>query len=229
MSVKRSEVRAITSGRAAQPRKPLIEGFRIHSVGVEIAKAIDQRTWFEFGKLLQQVDYARDWIIADWLAYGEHAYGDKIYQLAARLLGKSPRTWEDYAYIARNVKASERSEILPVLVHKPVARFASEPDVQRKLIGIAEQHGLSKAMFEAIIELYLEGKRYSHLLPGEVTPVERARLRGEKERERVLRKAQGEDGREWIEYVREQAEGWRKVLREVERPKGRSRRAAAAR
>src|SRR5690606_20436105 len=61
------------------------------------------------------------WVVADWLAFGDHKYGDGVYATASRLFGKSARTWEDYAYIARNVRFSERSEVLPVLVHKPVA------------------------------------------------------------------------------------------------------------
>jgi hypothetical protein len=215
MSAQGTAVRAISESRAR--RAPLLEGFRVHRVGVHIDAGVDQRTWYEFGKLLQQADYARDWIIADWLAYGEHRYGDKIYQQAARLFGKSPKTWEDYAYIARNVKVSERSEILSTLVHKPVARFSGEPDVQRKLIGLAEHHGLSKAVFEAVIELYLEGKRYSHLLTKQVPPVERARLRADKERQRVLKRALEAGGGDWLEYAREQAKAWQRVLRELER------------
>ena len=140
----------------------------------------------------------------------------KVYQSAARLLGKSPRTWEDYAYIARNVKISERSEILPLLVHKPVARFSDRPALQRKLIAIAEEHGLSKGLFEAVIELHLQRKDYDHLLAAKISPVERARLRAAKERDRVLKRAQQGDGKAWLEYAREQAEGWQRVLKELE-------------
>jgi len=199
-----------------EARKPLIKGFRVHRVGVEIEAGVAQRTWYEFGKLLQQTDYARDWIVADWLAYGEHSYGDKIYQQAARLLGKSPRTWEDYAYIARNVRTAVRSEILPTLTHKPVARFGKEPNLQRELIAIAEQHGLSKTTFEAVIDLHLAGKRYTHLLDQTLSPVERASLRGEKERKRILKRVGEEGGSAWIDYVREQANAWRRLLREIE-------------
>lgn len=217
MSAVRNRVRPATSGASSRARKPLIEGFRIHRVGVAIDGHIDQRTWYEFGKLLQQVDYARDWVIADWLAFGEHEYGDKIYATAARLLGKSARTWEDYAYIARNVGISERSEILPALLHRPVARFSDDPERQRKLIAIAEQYGLSKLDFEAVIELYLRGEPYGHLLThGGVAPVERARLRADRERRRVLKRARKHGGEAWLDYAREQAEGWQRVLRELE-------------
>ena len=117
--------------------KPLIEGFKVHRVGLEIEDWVDERTWYEFGKLLQQMDYAWEWMVADWLAFGDHKYGDKVYAAASRIFGKAARTWEDYAYIARNVKISERSEILPVLTHKPVARFANDTKLQRTLLGLA--------------------------------------------------------------------------------------------
>ena len=216
-----------TTLRARPSRKGLIEGFTPHRVGLEIAAWVDHRTWYEFGKLLQQVDYAWEWMAADWLAFGDHKYGDHVYQTAARLLGKAPRTWEDYAYIARNVRMSERSETLPVLLHKPVARFSDKPELQRELIRIAEQHRLSKTIFESVIELYLQGKSYRHLLPSEITPIGRARLRAERERERIRKRALAEGGGEWLDYVREQAEGWTKLMRELARRAPIARRGAA--
>lgn len=216
MSAVRKEAAAADRRSTKCSRSPLLAGFDVHRVGVTIDAGIDQRTWYEFGKLLQVVDYARDWIIADWLVFGEHQYGDKIYESAARLLGKSPRTWEDYAYIARNVRISERSEILPALVHRPVARFSDDPRLQRELIELAEENSLSKATFELVIELYLAKKPYKHLLGKTTTPIDRARYRAEKERKRVLRRARRHDGKLWLAYAREQAEAWRLVLKELE-------------
>src|SRR5690606_24416092 len=116
------------------------------------------------------------------------------------------------AYIARNVRISERSEILPVLSHKPVARFGNDPALQRKLLAIAEQYGLSKAVFQTVIELYLEGKPYDHLLPSQLTPVLRAKIRADRERERVRKRVLTESGAEWLDYAREQADGWRRLV-----------------
>jgi hypothetical protein len=217
MSVERyRELAVIGNAAMLRRRKTLIDGFHLHRVGVDIEADVDRRSWYEFGKLLQQIDYARDWVIADWLAYGEHRYGDKIYESATRLLGKSPRTWEDYAYIARNVRISERSETLPALVHKPVARFSDDVSLQSALLAIAERHSLSKAVFESVIELYVDGKPYEHLLPERITPLERARLRADKERERVLKRARRKTGAAWVNYVREQVKAWRRVLKELE-------------
>ena len=221
MSIKNVKERAALklvphTARQVRPRsKPLIEGFKLYSTGLGIEEWVDQRTWYEFGKLLQQVDYAWEWTAADWLAFGDRKYGDRAYQLAARLLGKAARTWEDYAYIARNVKLSERSEILPVQTHKPVARFSDDPTLQRKLLGIAEQHGLSKSLFEMVIELYLERKPFEHLLPSRITPLSRARLRADKERERIRKRVQTAGGNEWLGYAREQADAWTSLVKEL--------------
>jgi|GEM_PF-2792053 hypothetical protein len=195
--------------------EPVLKGFRLHAVGVEIEDWVDQRTWYEFGQLLQQVDHAWEWMVADWLAFGDHKYGDQVYATASRLFGKSARTWEDYAYIARNVRTSERSEILPLLLHKPVARFSDDPELQRRLLGIAEQFGLSKVIFEAVIELHLEGKAFDHLLPSQLTPIARARMRADKDRERIRKRALADGGAEWLEYAREQAEGWARLVKEL--------------
>ena len=206
-------IRAKPQGRPV--RKELLEGFKLHPVGVEIRDWVDQRTWFEFGKLLQRIEYAWQWIVADWLAFGDHKYGDQVYQSATRLFGKSPRSWEDYAYIARNAQISERSEFLPVLTHKPVVRFDGNRKLQRTLLVVAEEHGLSKSLFEAVIELHLKGKSYQHLLPSQVTPLARARLRAEKERERVEKRVRAGGGDEWLQYAREQAEGWKGLFAEL--------------
>lgn len=209
-----------THARAKLRGKSLIEGFKLHRVGVEIEHWVDQRTWCDFGKLLVQVDYAREWLIADWLAFGDHSYGQRVYQSAARLLGKLPRTWEDYAYVARNVKITERSEILPVLTHKPLARFRHHRTLQRELLVIAEQHGLSKVVFEAVIELYLKRKPYGHLLPSRLTALERARLRASKARERIRKRDCSDGGEPWLQYAQEQADGWQQLADELLQGRG---------
>jgi hypothetical protein len=201
---------------------PLIQGIKLHRTGLEVEASVDQRTWYELGKLLQQVDYAWEWMAADWLAFGDHKYGDHVYQTAARLFGKAPRTWEDYAYIARNVRISERSEIVPVLSHRPVARFSEQPALQHKLLAIAEQHRLSKTAFETVIELYLNDRPYQHLLPAAATPLSRARMRASKERQGVRKRALAEGGAEWLDYAREQAEGWSELLEELVERAGRA-------
>jgi hypothetical protein len=221
MSADPSSMKVLRSqppGQTKQRGKPLIEGFKVHRVGLEIEDWVDERTWYEFGKLLQQMDYAWEWMVADWLAFGDHKYGDKVYAAASRIFGKAARTWEDYAYIARNVKISERSEILPVLTHKPVARFGNDIKLQRTLLGLAEQYGLSKATFEAVIDAYLKDKPYNNLLPAQLTPVRRARMRAEKERDSVRRKALKEETGEWRDFARAQAAGWQELVRELDGP-----------
>ena len=105
MSATENAARALGVSPLKRARKPLIEGFRVHRVGVEIEAGVNQRTWYEFGKLLQQTEYAREWIIADWLAFGEHRYGDKIYQSAARLFGPPDRTSASTPWSARSFAA----------------------------------------------------------------------------------------------------------------------------
>lgn len=197
-------------------RENLVRGFHIADKGLYIADWVDEETWKQFGILMGVVRVSWEWVIADWLAFGNHKYGDKAYQTAAELFGKSPRTWEDYAYIARNVQFSERSENLPPLVHKPVATFNDEPELQRELIQLAETHKLSKELFEAIIPLYLEDRPYSHLLPNKITPIERANLKEDKHRASILKRAKGKAKKQWLSYARKQAEEWAKVAGEIE-------------
>jgi hypothetical protein len=197
-------------------RENFVNGFHIEGAGLSIAEWVDKETWEQFGFFLKHVRVVWDWFVADWLAFGNHRYGDKVYDYAAELFGKAPRTWEDYAYIARNVRFSERSENLPPLLHKPVAAYNDNPDLQRELIQLAETHKLSKELFEVIIPLYLDGKSYSHLLPSQITPIERANIKEDKHRLSILKRAKGKTKKQWLAYAQKQAEEWAKVADAIE-------------
>ncbi|MDD9907526.1 MAG: hypothetical protein OXT06_28450, partial [Rhodospirillaceae bacterium] len=94
--------------------------------------------------------------------------------------------------------------------------FSDKPALQRKLIVLAEEHGLSKRIFELVIELHLAKKPYAHLLNESISPVERARLKAQKERQRVLKNGRRDDGDVWIQYAREQESAWRDLTKELE-------------
>jgi hypothetical protein len=101
-------------------------------------------------------------------------------------------------------------------VHRPVARFRDKPALQRDLLALAEEHNLSKATFEIVIELRMAKKPYKHLLVQSIPPVERARIKAQKDRERILKRAERGGSESWIDYAREQVEAWRELLETLE-------------
>lgn len=187
-------------------KQNLIAGFTFGDNYLEVEDWVDETTWVAFGQMLQKVPTKWRWYVADWLAFGNHNYGDEAYKQAADILGGSQKTWEDYAYIGRNVQFSERSEILPFIHHKHIAPY--DTNLQRNLIAIAEQHKLSEELFKAIIPLYIAGDNYTHLLPGTITPIARARLKSDKQRNSILNKAKGKRRAEWLTFAQQEAAKW---------------------
>lgn len=190
------------------------DNFKMHSMGVEILGEVPETVWENFGHMLNKMQNSIMWIIADWLAYGNKSYGDKVYERASEILGKSPATWEDYAYIARHVKFLERSKNLSLKHHKFVATY--EPDVQSELLALAEEHSLSTRSFETIIPIYLDGRDWRLLLPEKLGAIGKAKIKFENERMKIREKVGKKNGDEWIAFAKEQAKEWQRLVDELE-------------
>jgi hypothetical protein len=85
------------------------------SVGLQVNGTPTYEQWVEFGKGLA-ADYNRlKWQISDWLAYGETAYGDDIYQLASEYW--QPHTIDNYTSTARRIPPAERRADVVFSIH----------------------------------------------------------------------------------------------------------------
>ena len=96
--------------------------------------------WLSVGAFIRLLHTASDWYIGDWLAYGEHTYGEK-YAQAVDATGLSVSSLQGRAYVSTNVAASERVEGLSVGHHAVVA--SEPPTVQAELLTAAKAEGLS--------------------------------------------------------------------------------------
>jgi hypothetical protein len=74
----------------------------------------------------------RRWI-ADWWVYGDHRYGDRKVLAATGLFGLAFETLMDYGTVARNVKTSNRFEVLSFTDHIQVAALG--PAKQKRCVG----------------------------------------------------------------------------------------------
>lgn len=87
-------------------------------VGWEAPERLTYEEWEETGHALNRLDTAVKWARGDWLAYGEHKWGEKYAQAvdnaeAANML--------DECYVSRSVEFSYRYENLSWTHHKAVA------------------------------------------------------------------------------------------------------------
>jgi hypothetical protein len=96
--------------------------------------------WERVGDVLRRLDASIQWLIGDWFAYGERVWG-QTYEQISDTTGYEVKTLYDYAYVAKSVDFSVRTENLTFGHHKLVAGL--EPDEQRRWLKYAVDHQLS--------------------------------------------------------------------------------------
>lgn len=128
-----------------------IGNFKILPTGLQIAGHINVDEWQAFGQHIRMMETSIQWIIGDWLAYGEREYG-KTYQEVAELTGYAYGTLQNLVWIAKQFEFSYRYEKLSHTHHQK-ALLACNGDVQlaQKWLSEASEHGWSvKRMLDEI-------------------------------------------------------------------------------
>jgi len=105
--------------------------------------------WRAVGRLLARLEGSIQWLIGDWFLHAESQWG-KTYDDVALETGYSKTTLKDYAYVARGVELSVRTDQLTFGHHKIVA--ALDSDRQRELLQTAITQNLSIAQFREEVE-----------------------------------------------------------------------------
>jgi len=95
--------------------------FRMTGVGLDPeVRSIDKEKWLELGTLLFRFDQSIQWLIGDWLLYGEeHEWGET--EKIADEFGYDVKTLYDYKSVAKRVPFNLRTDILSFGHHKLVA------------------------------------------------------------------------------------------------------------
>lgn len=122
--------------------------FKITPRGLEIGEGAQKQDWEEAGQFIFQVDKGIQWLIGDWLAYGEDVKWGDIPHIA-KLMGKEEKTLYDLAYVARKVQFSVRTEKLTFTHHKLVA--ALTPSEQEEALAYAIEKNLPVSEFRKIL------------------------------------------------------------------------------
>jgi hypothetical protein len=126
--------------------------------------------WLEYGRRLGIMGRSAGWWIGDWLAYGNHAFGER-YVRASRITGYDAQTLMNMAYVASRFDVSRRRGKLSWSHHAEIA--AMEPQEQDYWLERAETDRLS-------VRCLREGIR-------------RERLRAKAEEEAAERESHGPD------------------------------------
>lgn len=120
--------------------------FKLSAIGLGIDDSVSQEEWTELGQVLRRLDVALQWLIGDWMVYGERVWG-YTYEKVALSFGYEVSTLYNYTSVARKVSFSRRRENLSFGHHQAVASRA--PEEQAHWLALAEDEGWSVARLRA--------------------------------------------------------------------------------
>jgi hypothetical protein len=96
--------------------------------GLQFSGRVPFDVWLDIGRQLSAVVASSAWCLGDWLAYGQHAYGNR-YRDAVEQTGLDYQTLRNYAWVARRFELSRRRDTLSFRHHAEVASLpAPEQD-----------------------------------------------------------------------------------------------------
>ncbi|MEP6756151.1 MAG: hypothetical protein ABJA67_11675 [Chthonomonadales bacterium] len=112
-------------------------------------KGATQDEWKALGKFLARLEGSIQWLIGDWFLQAEREWG-KTYEGADLETGYSKATLKDYAYVARGVELSVRTDQLTFGHHKLLVGMPQDRQVY--WIGVAINEGMSISQLRSAID-----------------------------------------------------------------------------
>ena len=110
------------------------------------------KEWGDFGSQIKAVEGAIQWLIGDWLNYGELHYGEK-YKEAIEKTGYDYGTLRDEKWIAGRFEVSRRHDNIPWGHHREVAGVRPDDVADALLDQAAENNWSQKELRKAVREL----------------------------------------------------------------------------
>jgi hypothetical protein len=111
---------------------------------------LDAGGWASAGRRIGAVSRCIQWLLGDWLVYGNSKFGER-YSRAAKITGYDTQTLMNMAYVASRFPISRRREILSWSHHESLA--ALEPEEQELWLGQATDHRWSVADLRMMVRL----------------------------------------------------------------------------
>lgn len=128
--------------------------FVVTPKGLKIAEDVSQEDWEIFGDVILRFNGTIQWLLGDWLAYGEnHQYG-KTYEEVADLTGYKVETLYNFVWVAKRIDISSRNENLSFKHHFLVASFEDKETQEAWLQTAAESNWSTRTL-----QTQIAGKR----------------------------------------------------------------------
>jgi hypothetical protein len=118
-------------------------------VSLNLPADLTYEQWEQIGHYLGRLHRTSRWLLADWILYGEGAFGERYAQAVdATLLSK--KTLENYVSVAKSVPPSRRKESLSFSTHAEVAPL--DAGKQRTWLARAETEKWSSRELRAALK-----------------------------------------------------------------------------
>ncbi|HEY3869739.1 MAG TPA: LmbU family transcriptional regulator [Actinocrinis sp.] len=132
---------------------------------------LSERSWERIGTSLRELTNSSAWWLADWLIFGEAAYGLRRYREAIERTGLDYQTLRNYAWVARRFEHHRRRDGLSFAHHAEVTCLS--PPEQDYWLRRAEQQRWSRNELRRAVRASLaEQRRQTELPPGGGDPQE---------------------------------------------------------
>jgi hypothetical protein len=152
-------------GAILQEGQLTVGAFKLTESGLEISGSATHEDWGKVGELLFKLEGSIQWLIGDWLVYGEDlTYGDLIARVEAT--GRHYDTVRNYMVVCRAFELSRRRYNLS-FGHYQAAASLSDND-QDEALAYAEKNKLSVASFRKMVQAHIDPA--SKELPGGDAP-----------------------------------------------------------
>ena len=110
--------------------------FHARELGLVIEGTPTIEEWTEYGQKLRRVETSMNWIIGDYLVYGEFKYGEKYTQALDESMVNS---WKVYHWVSKHVPPDRRRGDLSWSHHRLIANLPAE--YQTKVLAkAADEH-----------------------------------------------------------------------------------------
>lgn len=113
------------------------------------------REWAEAGRRIGSVGRNIQWLLGDWIAYGNLKFGER-YARAAKITGYDPQTLMNMVYVATRFSISRRRENLSWSHHEALA--AQEPEEQDRWLDQAALHHWSVLDLRTMLRMAKKGR-----------------------------------------------------------------------
>lgn len=111
--------------------------FTATPTGLIVTAPVPYKVWEAYGGALRRVESSLQWVIGDWLVYGEDTYGEKYAQATSLWPGATIERLKRYAFVSQCVLPCLRKQALSWSHHVEVASLPS--DKQELWLGRAEK------------------------------------------------------------------------------------------